>query len=369
MAELSIPPDVLALLNAISTGIASNNSIAANTGYLSPQDALFTPEGQAWGQAQIDQYRQNAGGGWNPDGTALNGSHWGLPNVAQGPSSIIAWALENNPTSFPTVPTYQSQQDARADQLARDLAETQAATQRYVTDTNAQLQRDLQAGLITHQQAMQASQEAHEKALQANELAFQYAELDWTKEFGRENLQILRDRLAWDQEYGRSQLALDDRRVSVLEGGLDLDRDKFGLEKAMQEAQMRANPFNAVANALYMRGQPATGDTNEFGAPLTTLDNSGVLPFLTQLSQGGITQPINNLGTTPLNSAGIGGNVAPRANQISQRSFGNMSQNEIGINSSLAAYGGYNPEDYWRSMQRSWNTSGQRQQTFSGGLR
>jgi surface antigen len=259
------------------------------------------------------------------------------------------------------MPTETRRQHEAADRLARDLSAAQIAANRYETDVNNQLQRDLQAGLISHQAAMQASQEAHEKALQANELAYNYAELAWTKEYGTQNLQILRDRLAWDQEYGRGQLALDERRVGVAEGGLQLDKDKFGLEKAIQEAMLKANPMNAVANSLYMRGQQPQGGMDQFGAPNTTLDNSGVLPFLQQLQGGGITSRATGAGL----GNSIGGNSAPMNGAISQASFGNMSDTERGITTSLAAYNGMNPQDYWSNMQSTWNTNGQRGMNFS----
>lgn len=350
----------------MNTGVGMNNSVAQNTGYLRPQDALYTPQGQAWAQAQIDDYRRRAGGGWNPDGTALNGSAYGLPDASQGVSSIINWAMQNNPTSMPTVHSAAWDMAQNADKLARDLQASQAATQRYVTDTNAALQRDLQAGLITHQQAMQASQQAHEKALQAEQMAYKYAELSWTKEYGTQNLQILRDRLALDKEGQDANIAIQNRLAAVQEGRLGLEKDQFGLNKNIEEAKLKANPFNAVANALYMRGKSATGGVDQYGAPNSTLDNSGVLPFLQQLQGGtGIQNPIQFGGQTPLNQQGIGGNTAPNPNQISQASFGNMSNVERGVTTSLAQYGGYDPQDYWNQMQRSWNTAGQGGMNFA----
>jgi hypothetical protein len=251
-----------------------------------------------------------------------------------------------------------------ADKLSRDINAANNDTQKWLQGQNAQLQRDLQAGLISHQSAMQASQQAHEKALQAEQMAYKYAELSWTKEYGTQNLQILKDRLSWDREYGTHQLANDDQRVQIEKDRFGLDKEKFGLEKAIQEAMLKANPFNAVANTLYTRGANAGGGVDQYGAPNTTLDNSGTLPFLQQLMNGGIQDRAT--GASPLNQGGIGGNTAPQNGAISQRSLGNMSDTERGVTTSLAAYGGQNPNDYWKNMQATWNTNGQGAQRFGG---
>lgn len=332
-----------------------------------------TPQGrdyidQLW-NSYLTNYNSGTAGYGLPGGTGgdVNGLRGAIAGAITNPNSdpmLYNWIRQQG--GAPDMSTMARQQMDMADKLARDVNKANNDTQRWLQEQNAQLQRDLQAGQISAEMALEASKEAHEKALQANDLAYKYADLAWQKEYGTQNIQLLRDRLSWDREFGTHQLANDDQRVQIEKDRLGLDKDKFALDKNLQEAQLRANPFNAVANALYTRGAQVPAGQTEFGQPTTTLDNSGILPFLQQLSQGGIQNPSQQgtSQTNPLGSNGIGGNYAPNPNQISQFSYGNMSDVEKGVTTSLAQYQGYNPNDYWKSMQNSWNTAGQKQLGF-----
>ena len=372
MPELSIPPDVQAFLSLINQGTGYAQNINQGTGYLTPDQLQYTPQGQSWLDNLYNTYNSNYKAG--TAGYGLPGLTGGDPTklreaitqaalYGQGGGEFQDWIKSQG--GMPNVPTLANTQIQMADTLARDLQTANDDTQKWLQQENAKLQTALQNGQISADQASQASQQAHQKAMQAAELAYNYAELSWTKEYGTQNLQILRDRLTLDTELGRGQLAVDERGVAVEEGRLGLDRDKFGFDKSMQEAQMRANPFNAVAYALYSRGAglPNTG-TSQYGQPMTSLDNSGQLPFLQVLNQQGGQLPMFQNSSSPLNAGGIGGNTAPNPNQISQANFGNMSNSEKGITTSLAAYQGYDPEDYWKLNQNSWNTNGQGAMNF-----
>lgn len=365
-----------------------NTGYANNTGNMSYQEFLNTPEGRQYVSNLANQYRQRAQSGQAGYGLPTGVTGWDdgsletviaqtllepgqnqqLSNWINGASGVAAPDMRSASQR-----NFQSNQDLTrkmaddANQLSRDLAAMQDQTARDLAAMNDKLQRDLQAGLITHQEAMAASQQAHEKAMQQEQLAFQYAELAWTKEYGQQNLAILRDRLQLDRETSEWQKANDERRVAVEEGGLALNREKFGLEKNIQEAMLRANPYNAVANALYSRGANVPGGQTEYGQYTTTLDNSGTLPFLQQLQQNGQIDPTSMPGGGMyMNQGGIGGNAAPNPNQISQASMGNMNAAERGITTSLAQYGGWDPNDYWQKVQNSWNTAGQQSQRFGG---
>ena len=349
---------------SINAGTAASTGFGSQTGYVSPNYVPYTPQGKEWLQGLYDTYS-----GANQAGTTgygLPGSAGGDPNNLYGAIRSAALGSSADPAlsewirsqgGQPSVPTIQRDQMNMADKLARDLAAAQNAASKWETQYNGQLQRDLQSGLISANAARQASQEAHERALQAEQMTFKYAELAWTKEYGNANLDILRDRLDWEVEFGQAQIADQSRRTDILQEGQDLEGERFGLEKAIQEAMLKANPFNAVANALYTGGGQTSGELDEFGAPTDTLGSSGTLPYLQDLSSGGIAN--RGFRQSPLNQQGIGGNVAPNPNSISQQSLQNMSQTEQGITSSLAAFQGYNPQDYWNQVQRSFNTAGQ----------
>lgn len=348
----------------INAGTAANTGFANTTGYVPGSQVPGTPQGQEWIQSLYDAYNSNYQAGTT--GYGLPGSTGGDPNflydsIRQSSfdpgvdPALSAWIQSQG--AAPNVPTLARDQMDKADSLARDLADAQIKATAWEGTENRKLQRDLQAGLISAQAAQQASQQVHEKFLQAQQMTFKYAELEWTEEYGNANLDILRDRLDWEVEFGQAQIADNTRRTDILQQGADLDTERFGLEKAIQEAMLKANPFNAVANALYTGGGQISGELDEFGAPTDTLRNSGTLPFLQDLSGGGIQD--RGFTQSPLNQQGIGGNVAPNPNSISQQSLQNMSSTEQGITSSLAAFQGYNPQDYWNQVQKSFNTAGQ----------
>lgn len=376
MPELSIPPDVAAFLGLTNAGTSYAGGINDATGYLTPDQLQYTPEGRAYLDQLYNIYLSNyqAGtpgyglpgeAGGNPDklrGIITNAALYGTDNAALADwlkgTSATAKAVGGIP-QMPQVQTIAWKQVQMADDLARDVQQAQNDTQKWLQQANADLQLKLQAGQISADQAAQASQQAHQKAMQAEELALGYAELAWEKEYGTQNIQLLRDRLAWDREYGTRELDIRDRAQG-------LEEDKFGLDKAFKEAEMRANPFNAVSYALYSRGQglPNTG-TSAYGQPMTTLDNSGQLPFLQVLQQNGAQLPMFQNSSSPM-AGQIGGNAAPNPNQISQANFGNMSTAERGITDSLARFKGFNSDDYWKLMQNSWNTAGQGNLNFGG---
>lgn len=348
--------------------------LSGNSGYISAGQLDSTPQGRSYIDDLWQKYLNNYNSG--ASGYGLPGGTGGDPNKLRSTIQSALTNPNNDPDLYnwiqqqggmPQIPTFDRDKINMADKLARDMQAAQDKIKQYEVDTNNQLQRDLQAGLITHQTAMEQMKEAHEKALQANDLAYKYADLAWQKEYGTQNIQLLHDRLAWDREFGTHQLANDDQRVGIEKDRLGLDKDKFALDKSIQEAGLRANPLNAVQNALYTRGTPigmaGSNDMTQFGQSTMTLDNSGVLPYLQQLMNGGIQNPSQQNGPA-LNQQGIGGNIAPNPNQISQLSYNNMSDIEKGINQSLASYGGYNPADYWKSMQNSWNTAGQKNLGF-----
>ncbi len=358
----------------INAGTNASTGFGNQTGYVSPNYVPYTPQGKDWLQDLYNTYSGNYNSG--ASGYGLPGSTGGdagnlrsaIENAAVDPSidpALSQWIQSQGQS--PNVPTLGREQIDKADTLARDLAEAQNAARKWETQYNGQLQRDLQSGLISANAARQASQEAHERALQAEQMTFKYAELEWTKEYGNANLDILRDRLDWEVEFGQAQIADQSRRTDILQEGQDLEGERFGLEKAIQEAMLKANPFNAVANALYTGGGQTSGELDEFGAPTDTLENSGTLPFLQDLQNGGVGN--RGFKQSPLNQQGIGGNTAPNPNSISQLSLQNMSQTEQGITSSLAAFQGYNPQDYWNQVQKSFNTAGQGSINFGTRIR
>ena len=381
----------------VTAGGNYNTGISSASGYLTPAQLLSTPQGMGWLDKLYQQYYGNMNAGVAGYGmpqtvyTASDGTQsryadptdlrGAMASVLTNPSldpQLYDWMMKQG-GGLPQVQTVQQQQlnltskmADDANKLAADLAEKERQARMAEIEAQGRIQAQLQAGQISSNEAIAAQNRASQERIAQMDVNYRYAELAWQKEYGAQNLQILRDqtqiqrdRLGLDRETSLWQKANDERRVAVEEGRLGIEKDKFGLDKQMQEAQLRANPFNAVANALYSRGANVPGGTNEFGQPTTTLDNSGQLPFLQQLMSGQQVSQIGNpSGGMYLNQGGIGGNTAPRPTQISQQSLGNMSGVEQGITTSLAQYGGWDPNDYWKKVQNSWNTAGQHSQNF-----
>ena len=172
----------------------------------------------------------------------------------------------------------QSQQsDANRLQIAGMGDVTQRRGQDFDYQTalmNAQTQKEI-AGL---NDATQRLGQQQNYMLGLARLAADRGQLDQSRWFQEQSANLERQRFVFDQQKTQleqklayTQMGLQQQQNAAAQqlgfANLDLDQRRFALEKQKAQAEMAANPFNAFANAYFVRGQQADPALAGYGTP------------------------------------------------------------------------------------------------------
>lgn len=203
-------------------------------------------------------------------------------------------------------------------QTSEDIANINAAADRYVADLSAATQQAINSGQISADQAIAAMQIASQEAMQARDLALR---------------QLISDR---EYETSKAALALQEREL---------------------KANLAANPADWLTYQAFLSGGTLPSGVSASGEATAPVPGDVIAQIASSL-----TAPDNTLYNPALAGVGVGGAHVPGPQEVSHQTASRMSPTELQMLTGFLKSGieingkrvAINPEDWFQMAAQGW---------------